>query len=137
MLGYNKKKKIHYWKPETKYYCFVLLFLLSFFAEKSLHASQRSSELKSIRVGVYNNYPKIFINNRHKPAGIFIDIVSYIAKQEDWKVEYVYGDWQDLTAMLKENKIDVLPDVAYSVERDSIFTLNSFVFTSLSSSNSK
>lgn len=59
-----------------------------------------------------------------KPRGIFIELIDAIAKEEDLDLLYVEGDWMDLKEMLIERKIDLLPDFAYSEERDSLFTLN-------------
>jgi len=79
---------------------------------------------KELKVGVYNNPPKIF-QKQGKPQGIFIDIIIFISEKEDLEVEYVSGDWSKLKLMLQNGEIDILPDVAYSTERDSLFTLNS------------
>lgn len=77
-----------------------------------------------VRIGVYENPPKIFIDEEGKAAGIFIDIISEISETEDLKVEYIAGEWLDLKTALIEGKIDILPDFAYSSERDSLFRLN-------------
>ncbi|MBN1364484.1 MAG: transporter substrate-binding domain-containing protein [Syntrophaceae bacterium] len=49
----------------------------------------------TVRVGVYENAPKIFTSKSGKPAGIFIDIIEHIAKVEDWKLRYVSGSWAE------------------------------------------
>ncbi len=103
----------------------ILFFLLLSIGESTAFAAQENNKITSLKVGVYNNYPKIFINKQGEPDGIFINVIEYIAKKEHWKIDYVSGNWQDLKKMLLENKIDVLPDVAYSIKRDSLFTLNS------------
>ncbi|MFY9153195.1 MAG: transporter substrate-binding domain-containing protein [Prolixibacteraceae bacterium] len=99
-----------------------MLFLFLYFGQYTSRASENNQPDK-IRVGVYDNPPKIFMNN-NKPDGIFIDVVKSIAKNENLKVEYVSGNWNQLIAMLNTGEIDVLPDVAFSKERDSIFCLN-------------
>ncbi len=76
-----------------------------------------------IRVGVYENYPKVFINEKGEPDGIFVDVLEHIAEKENLKVEYVKGEWNGLVVMLARGEIDVLPDVAFSEERDSLFML--------------
>lgn len=77
-----------------------------------------------ITVGVYDNPPKIFIDKNNKPAGVFIDIVEFIALNENYEIKYEYADWDQLVQMLNKNQIDVLPDMAYTVERDTIFKFN-------------
>ncbi|NMC99146.1 MAG: transporter substrate-binding domain-containing protein [Bacteroidales bacterium] len=98
----------------------ILLIFISFIqATTFLSFSQNK-----IKVGVYDNPPKIFMNKNNKPEGFFIDIIQAIAKNENIKIEYVYGDWSDLSEKLKKGEIDVLPDMAYSKERDSIYSFN-------------
>lgn len=40
-----------------------------------------SAQEKTIKVGVYDNAPKIFMSEKGKAEGIFIDIIEYIAKK--------------------------------------------------------
>lgn len=84
-----------------------------------------------LKVGVYENPPKIFMNPNQQPDGIFIDIIKEIAKKEGFCIEYVYGNWSDLLEMLKNGEIDIVPDVAFSKERDSLYSFNKlFVLSS-------
>ncbi|MGY5847124.1 response regulator [Salegentibacter sp. HM20] len=78
----------------------------------------------SLRVGVYDNAPKIFLDEKNKPQGIFIDLIEKIAAEENIYLEYRTGAWSDLLDALEQGKIDLLPDMAYSAERDSIFKLS-------------
>ncbi len=79
---------------------------------------------KVLKVGVYENPPKIFTNPSGKADGIFIEILNEIAIQEHYKIEYVYGNWFELIEKLKAGSIDLIPDVAYTKERDSLFTFH-------------
>lgn len=79
---------------------------------------------KSLRVGVYHNKPKIFINETGQPDGIFIDILKEIAEKENYHLEFVYNDWPVLLNMLSTGEIDILPDMAYTSKRDSLFNFN-------------
>ncbi len=78
---------------------------------------------KTIVVGVYDNPPKIFYENG-KPKGIFIEILQEIAKKEKWNLVFYYSTWEDCINKLKEEKIDILPDVAYSEDRLKKFDFN-------------
>lgn len=110
-------------------YCFVIL-LLCFLQPLNLNAQDAHRQNK-IKVGIYNNPPKIFINDSGHPDGFFVDILKYIAENENLNIEYVSGEWHQLTSMLKNGEIDVLPDMAYSIQRDSIFAFNKlFVLSS-------
>ncbi|MBN1883375.1 MAG: PAS domain S-box protein [Deltaproteobacteria bacterium] len=73
---------------------------------------------RTVRVGIYQNPPKIFIDERGLPAGIFVDLLNEIAKKENWTLIYVPCKWSDCLEDLEEYRIDLMPDVAYSPERD-------------------
>jgi len=77
-----------------------------------------ADDLKTVRVGIYENQPKIFTDNEGKPAGFWPDIIGYIASEEGWAVEYKHGTWSECLKMLENNEIDIMPDVAYTEERN-------------------
>ncbi|MDD4357537.1 MAG: transporter substrate-binding domain-containing protein [Smithellaceae bacterium] len=77
-----------------------------------------------VRVGVYENAPKVFTSESGKPSGIFIDIIEYIAKQEDWDLEYVSGTWGEGLDRLARGDIDLMPDVALTAERDKKYSFH-------------
>lgn len=70
-----------------------------------------------VRVGAYDNYPKVFTDNLGRVAGIFPDILNYIAKKEGWQLEYVHGTWQESLNRLENGSIDIMVDVGFSNER--------------------
>jgi len=70
-----------------------------------------------LRVGVYENAPKLFIDKEGHPAGILIDLLDRIAAAEGWELRPVPCTWTDCLARLQRGDIDVLPDVAYTEER--------------------
>lgn len=76
-----------------------------------LHAQE------TLRVGIYQNEPKIFMDTKNTPSGFFIDILDEIARQENLKINYIPCTWSECLNMLKNGKIDIMPDVAYSVQR--------------------
>ncbi|MBN2036336.1 MAG: transporter substrate-binding domain-containing protein [Chitinispirillaceae bacterium] len=94
-----------------------LLAVVILLACSSLHA-------RTVRVGVYDNPPKVSLDNTGKPCGIFIDIIEHIASREQWNIEYVHVTWDEGLARLEEARIDLMPDVAYSPERDKRFNFN-------------
>lgn len=71
----------------------------------------------SLRVGVYDNPPKIFINSAGEADGFFIDLLEYIAKKENWQLEYIPGSWDECLSRLESGQIDLMPDIAFSQER--------------------
>jgi len=77
-----------------------------------------------VRVGIYNNYPKVFIDNKGKAAGIFPETINLIASKENWQIEYVPGTWNEGLQRLKNGEIDIMVDVALSDEREEMYDFN-------------
>ncbi|MEA4936144.1 Sensor histidine kinase RcsC [bioreactor metagenome] len=102
----------------------VLFVIILFIGFPTVLFCERHKDNTFIKVGVYNNPPKIFINAHGRPDGIFIDVLKAIALKEGLIPEYIVGDWQQLINMLAKGEIDVLPDMAYSEKRDSLFNFN-------------
>lgn len=71
-----------------------------------------------VRVGIYENKPKIYTDETGAAAGIFAAILAEIARQEKWQVTYVPCTWFECLESLKNGRIDLMPDVAFSAERD-------------------
>ncbi len=82
------------------------------------------ADATTVRVGIYQNSPKVFIDDKGTPGGIFVDIVNEIARKEKWKIDYVYGTWTENIHHLERNEIDLLVDVSFSVERAKKFNLS-------------
>ncbi len=76
-----------------------------------------SASGREVRVGVYENPPKVFTNKEGIPAGIFVDIIGEIARREGWSLKYVHDSWPQCLANLESGEIDLMVDVAYSPER--------------------
>ena len=78
-----------------------------------------STELgaRPVRVGVYANAPKIFLDEQGRISGIFGDLLTAMAEQEDWQLQPVKCEWQDCLDSLQSAGIDLLPDVAYTEQR--------------------
>jgi PAS domain S-box-containing protein len=84
-----------------------------------------------VRVGIYENNPKIFTNEKGNSSGFWPDIISYIALKEGWKIDYVHGTWAESLQRLENKDIDMMPDVAFNQERASVYVFSSeTVYTS-------
>lgn len=90
-----------------------LLICLFFYGMATLHAA----EPKKLKVGIYENAPKIFTNNHGEPAGILVDLLDWIARKEGWELEYVACTWAECLEALRSGRLDVMPDVAYTDSR--------------------
>ena len=90
----------------------------------SLNVPSVHADSRIVRVGVYENAPKVFTAESGKPSGIFIDIIEHIAETEGWGVKYVAGTWTEGLDRLKKGEIDLMPDVAYTADRNKIYSFH-------------
>jgi len=108
--AYRKRK----WGYRTWLYSLpALIFLI--FAFSSFPAAAQG---RVIRVGVYQNEPKIYLDQNGKASGFFIELIEKIASREGWKLQFVPCEWEACLRALEDGNIDLMPDVAYSAERD-------------------
>lgn len=95
-----------------------LILLLSLAIGSAIVAAD---DAKIVRVGIYENQPKIFTDSAGKASGFWPDIIEDIASKEGWTIEYKHGTWSECLKMLENNEIDIMPDVAYTEERSKKF----------------
>jgi len=94
--------------------CWTSFFLVLLF-------SVPASAARTLSVGVYQNNPKVFIDENGRAAGFFIDLLSAIASREGWTLHYVPCEWKQCLESLERGEIDLMPDVAFSHERERRF----------------
>jgi PAS domain S-box-containing protein len=87
-------------------------------------AEEQAETGQVVRVGIYENQPKLFTNDEGEPDGFYIDILHYIAQQENWTIQYVPCVWEQCLAYIENGSLDLMPDVAHSEERDRRFQFN-------------
>jgi len=87
-------------------------------------ATQGPSSALTIRVGAYENPPKIFSDKDGQIRGIFPDILQQIAAEAGWKLEYVKGTWEECLQRLENGAIDIMVDVAFSKKRAEKYAFN-------------
>ncbi len=78
----------------------------------------------SLKVGIYENDPKVFLDKNGNPSGIFINVLDEIAKVNSIEIEYIYGNWADHLENLENGRIDVLVDTAFSQKRSEKLKFN-------------
>ena len=99
----------------------VSLFRFVFILLLSASACVRAATPTELRVGVYDNAPKLFVDTNGRAGGILIDMLDEMAAAEGWTVRYVPCTWAACVAKLARGELDVLPDVAYTEERARTF----------------
>ncbi|MCK4682488.1 transporter substrate-binding domain-containing protein, partial [Candidatus Bipolaricaulota bacterium] len=105
----------------------VFTALIVVLCAASLSVTVLADEPLTVRVGAYENPPKIFTDENGAVSGFWPDLVEYIASQEGWQIEWVHGTWTQCLERLQEDEIDVMPDVAYSEERSKKYRFSSEV----------
>ena len=77
---------------------------------------------RTLKTIIVDNYqPYTFMNERQAPDGFSVEIISAVATVMDLDLEIHPGTWEQATEGLKRGTIDLLPMMAYSVERDKKF----------------
>jgi two-component system sensor histidine kinase/response regulator len=96
----------------------AVLALLAVAAWQRSAGSGASGGPRVIAVGLYENAPKVYTAANGRPAGLFVELLDEMARIEGWRLRYVPCQWADCLAQLEQGQLDLMPDVAYSIERD-------------------
>lgn len=94
----------------------------------TLHATlliPAETAMKTVRVGVYANAPKIFLSQDGQPTGILGDLLMAMAERERWRIVPVPCEWQACLQALQDGQIDLMPDVAFTEQRAKSFDFHS------------
>jgi diguanylate cyclase (GGDEF)-like protein/PAS domain S-box-containing protein len=75
------------------------------------------AESREVRVGVYENPPKLMLGAEGDVRGILGDLLDEIARREGWATRAVPCEWDACLEALRAGRIDLLPDVAITDER--------------------
>jgi diguanylate cyclase (GGDEF)-like protein len=87
-------------------------------------ATLAQADSLTLRVGVYDNEPKVYIRSNGSPSGLFIELLERMADIEGWTLEYVPCLWAECLELLERGSIDLMPDVAASAARRDRFAFN-------------
>ncbi|MFC6673149.1 transporter substrate-binding domain-containing protein [Marinobacterium aestuariivivens] len=83
-------------------------------------AAGTPSAVREVRVGVYENEPKILTDENGDASGILGELLTEVALRERWALQPVGCEWSRCLALLEAGEIDLLPDVAWSEQRDQV-----------------
>lgn len=92
----------------------LLILLLTMFAATSVAAPST----RTVRVGAFNYYPALFKADDGAINGFYVDLLTEIARRENWNIIYVYGSWDEGLKRLKSGDVDLLTSVARTPERE-------------------
>ena len=102
----------------------VLLLLVTLLLILCFNICVAAADDRVVTVGVYENEPKVFTSADGRPSGIFIDIIEYIAASEGWTLKYIGGTWAEGLDRLAKGDIDLMPDVAYTSDREKTYAFH-------------
>ncbi|MHA3904940.1 EAL domain-containing protein [Castellaniella sp. WN] len=83
-----------------------------------------ASRALTLDVGIYDQKPDVYIARDGRPAGILGELLNEIARLEGWKIRTQACAWEQCMRLLADGKIDLLPDVYYTLERAQTFGLH-------------
>ncbi len=114
---------------------FLTFFLILILTGVTVHSRELS-------VFSFDFNPLIFRNSSNQVQGINADLLERIAEENDWRIAYVHGTWNDGLNLGRDGKVDVLTSVMFTEERntyldyskESVFTVWGEVYTRTGSS---
>lgn len=94
----------------------LIISLISPFAYAK--STTERGNVKTVRLGYFSfqNY-MIGASEDEQKSGYAYDLLCDVAAVNDWKYEFVYGEFNDLYEMLLNGEIDILPCLVYTEER--------------------
>jgi diguanylate cyclase (GGDEF)-like protein/PAS domain S-box-containing protein len=108
--------RLKHWRLVVQWGGLLLAALLP-----AIWAQAADPPTRTVRVGVYENAPKLFLGQAGQPSGILGDVLMAVAARERWNVVAVPCEWQACLDALGRAEIDLMPDVAYTEQRAQIF----------------
>ncbi|MEH0019201.1 MAG: PAS domain S-box protein [Desulfobacter sp.] len=89
----------------------IIVALISCFFPGAANAGQ------SVRVGIYTSSPLVFPGPGNKGAGLFPEILQWVAAREGWNIAYVHGSFEECLSRLSAGQIDIACAVAFTPDR--------------------
>lgn len=83
-----------------------------------------------LKVGIYDNPPFVFLDEKGIPRGFDIEMLNDVAAQEGWSLEYIFDEWSILLEKTRRGEIDLLMGIAYTEERDKFLDFGDVEFFS-------
>ncbi len=99
----------------------VTLFLILLM---SLTAAAYREAPRQVRVGAYENPPKVYSNPDGTIDGFWPAILADIASRENWQIVWVKGSWEECLDRLEKNEIDMMVDVGVTDARKEVFSFS-------------
>ncbi|MFK8010422.1 MAG: EAL domain-containing protein, partial [Marinicellaceae bacterium] len=81
------------------------------------------------KIGVSDNPPIAFINDKNELDGFIVELFNTIALKENFEIEWVTDEWKNLLDRTQNGELDMITSIGYSEERNVYleFSKESFV----------
>jgi PAS domain S-box-containing protein len=97
-------------KKITTYFIWLIIFLI-------FPCIVNADKPLTVRVGLYENVPKIFTDKDGYVTGFWPELLRPIAAKENWQIEWVSGTWSLGLERLKNGEINIMPDTGWTEPR--------------------
>ncbi|MDR3573011.1 MAG: ATP-binding protein [Anaerolineaceae bacterium] len=101
-----------------------IFFLIITILSLSLMGWTQLQPGRVVRVGVYENPPKIYTDSSGSVIGFWPELINSIAQKENWEIVWVHGSWDEGIKRLETNDIDIMPDTAWTEQRSQQFAFS-------------
>jgi ABC-type amino acid transport substrate-binding protein len=96
---------------------FLIIFLCLFLSNGLIYSESK----KIYKSAAEYDYPPFSVTDKGVADGFSVDLLKAVADEMNLEIEFKIDEWNIIKKELKEGKIDVLPLVGYSEERDQYF----------------
>jgi diguanylate cyclase (GGDEF)-like protein/PAS domain S-box-containing protein len=104
----------------NKKLCFILLIVSTAVLSQS-NLPEPLSQKKIYKIGVSDNPPISFLNDKNEVDGLIFDLLNQIAVKENFEIQWVYDEWNILLDKTKKGELDMLTAAGFSKERSMYF----------------
>lgn len=73
---------------------------------------------KNIRVGYFEKSPIIFTTEKKEAKGLAVDFLNDVALEQNWKLEFIKGNFPQTLKRLMSGEIDLMVPIGYTPMRD-------------------
>ncbi|GJQ61982.1 MAG: hypothetical protein SCALA702_10350 [Melioribacteraceae bacterium] len=92
--------------------------ILLIFSTNTYPYNTTSGYEKIVKIAAFDYYPAIFKDSDGTIKGMWVDLLNIIAEEEKWKLEFVYGSWNDGLDRIKTGEVDVVTSAARTPDRE-------------------
>ncbi len=104
---------------------FLFLCLAGQYALAQTPLESTQPPVKTYRVGIFNSPPLSSLNEQGEPEGLVVDLLSEIALQEGFAIEWVFDDWSVIHDFIRNRKLDMLTSVGFTESRSAYMDYSS------------